>query len=195
MQIGDIVPYETTDSRALFIPGPRRWHALIVPPQRETAAEAWLKRRGVYAFHPVKRRVVTIRGKRIEKHQRYLPGYVFANVPGRMIWHRLFASPLIADAIRLQSGEPGILQPSDLRSIQAMRPRDEAADAAKAARAAAARMFSPGDAVEIKSGLWAGHRSEVVEIGNGRAKVRLTLFGSEREAEMGADMLRKAGEA
>ena len=45
--------------------------------------------------------------------------------------------------------------------------------------------------MEITSGLWAGHRSEVVEIGNGRAKVRLTLFGAEREAEMGVEMLRK----
>lgn len=192
MQIGDRIEADApADARALYIPGPRRWHALIVPPQRETAAEAWLKVRGIYAFHPVKRQVTTIRGKRVERHQRYLPGYVFANVPGRMVWHRVFASPLIADAIRMQSGEPGILRAEDLRMIQAMRPRDEAADAAKAARAAAAKLFAPGDSVEITKGPLAGIRSEVVEIRAGRAILQLTMFGSQREAEVDFHTMRK----
>lgn len=192
MQIGDRIEAETpAEARGLYIPGPRRWHALIVPPQRETAAEAWLKVRGIYAFHPVKRRFTTIRGKRVERHQRYLPGYVFANVPGQMVWYRLFASPLISDAIRMHSGEPGILRADDLRMIQAMRPRDEAADAAKAARAAGAKLFAPGDAVEITKGPLAGTRSEVVEIRAGSAILRLTMFGSEREAEVDFQIMRE----
>lgn len=192
MKIGDKFPLEhTADDRALFIPGEARWHGLIVPPMREEQAEAWLDRMGVYAFHPVKRKVSTIRGKKIVRNTRYLPGYVFARFPGRAIWHRVFASAFVSDAIRLQSGHPGVIRRSDLSGIHAMRSRDEEADAVRANARRQAAMFAPGDRVEITAGPLEGVTTEVVAIKRGKAILRLTMFGSDREAEMELEMLRK----
>lgn len=158
---------------ALSEPGPARWYGLVVPPQREGAAEAWLALRGVYSFHPVKSRTVKIRGKCIRRESRYLPGYVFARFDGSIIWHRVQASPFISDAIRLSSGQPATLNPNDLKGIYAMRHRDEAeADAERQART-----IRPGDRARILSGVFEGNEVEVCEIRSGEAVLRLTMFG------------------
>lgn len=163
--------------------GSPRWYALRVAPQREEQAEAWLGRRGVYAFHPV----LTVRtrrfGKLLEYHRRYLPGYVFARFRGDPIRHRVTASPFILGALARACGEWGILDPSALRQIHAMRPIDAATEAAR--REAKARLRSRlaahvGGAAMFSAGAFAGQRCEVAELlADGGVKVRMALFGSE----------------
>lgn len=127
---GDVLP---PVARAdLVNDGPARWHALRVAPQREDQAEDWLRRRGVYAFHPVLRRVVVRMGRRSEQQRRYLPGYVFARFPGVAVISRVMACPWITGAICLSGGEWGILDPQDLRAVHAMRATDRKARAAEA---------------------------------------------------------------
>jgi transcription antitermination factor NusG len=173
----------------IYTPAPARWHALTVLPQCEGTAEAWLKARGVYSFHPVTRRTVTIRGKRISRVKRLVPGYVFARFPGVMTWHAVRACVHIAGCIRMASGEPGILRPDDLTSLHNMRDRDD--DAREAVRRAA--IIRPGDKVRILSGLWSDEQTEVIAIRNGKVIVRLAMFGAEREVEVEQAAMVKAG--
>jgi transcription antitermination factor NusG len=173
----------------IYTPAPARWHALTVLPQCEGTAEAWLKARGVYSFHPVTRRVVTIRGKKVSRVKRLVPGYVFARFPGVMTWHAVRSCVHIAGCIRMASGEPGILRPDDLTALHAMRDRDD--DVREAQRKAT--MIKPGDKVRILSGLWIDERTEVIAIRNGKVIVRLTMFGAEREVEVEPVQIAKAG--
>jgi transcription antitermination factor NusG len=172
----------------IYTPGPARWYALIVRPQAEGKAEAWLQVQGVHAFHPVTYRTVRVRGKAVTRTSRYLPGYVFARFPGEMIWHRVAANNHVADCIRMASGQPGILRPSDLTALYAMRDRDEEARQ----RERHARAIRPGNTVRILSGIFEGAETEVVEIRAGKAIVRLTLFGTPRDAEVDISQLGKA---
>lgn len=174
---------------SIFTAGAPRWHALMTAPQAEAKAEAWLKARGVYSFHPVTRRVVTIRGKAVSRVSRYLPGYVFARFPGEMVWHRVHACTHVHDCIRMASGQPGILRPDDLTALHAMRDRDD--EAREAQRHAA--MIRRGDKVRVLSGLWSGQQTEVIAIRNGKAIVQLTMFGADREVEVAMAVMVKAG--
>lgn len=173
----------------IYTPAPARWHALTVLPQAEATTEAWLKARGVYSFHPVTRRVVTIRGKKVSRTKRLLPGYVFARFPGIMAWHAVKGCVHIAGCIRMASGEPGILRPDDLTALHAMRDRDD--EAREEQRRAA--IIRPGDKVRILSGLWSDEQTEVIAIRHGKAIVRLTMFGAEREVEVEQAAMVKAG--
>jgi transcription antitermination factor NusG len=168
-------------------PGAPRWYGLIVPPQKEGAAEQWLSLRGVYAFHPVKSHVVAIRGKRIRRESRYLPGYVFARFDGAIIWHRVQASPFISDAIRVSTGQPATLNPDDLKGIYSMRHRDEAE--AEAERQS--RTIRAGDRARILSGVFEGQEVEVCEIRAGGAVLRVQMFGGEVAATIPLASMRK----
>lgn len=155
--------------------GDPRWHALIVVPQKEQAAEAMLARHDVYAFHPVTTRTASVRGKRKRIVSRYLPGYVFARFPGPVIWHKLMASPLISNAVRHSSGWPAVLMPADLERLHAMRAIDEAEEE----RRRQARIIRKGDRVRILSGAFEGEEVEVLSLDNGRVTVRMCILGSE----------------
>jgi transcription antitermination factor NusG len=160
---------------AFHLEGDPRWHALIVIPQKEQATEAMLARHGVYSFHPVTTRTVRIRGKRKTVQSRYLPGYVFARFPGPVLWHKLVASPLVADAVRHSSGWPAALMPGDLERLHAMRAMDEA----EAERQRQAKMIRRGDRVRILSGAFEGEEVEVMSLANGAVHVRMCILGSE----------------
>jgi len=180
-------PDVAISERALFMDGQPRWHGLFVPPQREAKAEAWLERRGVYSFHPVTYRTVKVRGVSKRTESRYLPGYVFARFPGPAIWHRIMASQFIADAIRMSSGHPAILAHDDLANIHAMRSVDQAAEEARKKAATIHR----GDKVRMMSGIFEGSEVEVLSLLGGRVMIRMSLFGSEREAEVAIDTVEK----
>lgn len=194
LSIGDVVGFRA-ERQGLFLPGPARWHALRVRPQREDQAEAWLSLRGVYAFHPVRMRRITRAGRIREYARRYLPGYVFARFPGDAMIHAVMTCPFITGALTRHGGDWGILEPRKLQAIYSMRKLDAQAMAAREAERARRRAraaLRPGDAVMFKGGVFAGFPSEVVELcADGGFRVRFYLFGRETMVEAdGADLVR-----
>jgi transcription antitermination factor NusG len=157
-----------------------QWYALFVLPQRERAGRKWLDDRGVHAFWPVKREVRHIRGARIERESRYIPGYLFARFPGAPIWHRIIGSPFITNAIRRHNGEPGRLNPDSIASLRAMASVDD--EISNQWRIA--RTPRRGDLVRIKAGVFAGHEYEVVEIVSGNVRLKLQLLGRELDVPL-----------
>lgn len=187
LEIGDHAPM--LGDRAIFTAGAPRWYALRVLPQAEDQAEAWLARRGVYAFHPVMERRLVRLGKPRVYHRRYLPGYVFARFSGEPVVHRLAASPFISGAICRADGTWGPLNPSELRALHDMRRVDAASEARRISQAARRQRegaLKVGDRVMFRVGPFAELRAEVISL---RActgtTVRLHLFG--REVDLQAD--------
>lgn len=168
--------------------GPANWYALRVAPQREDQAEAWLRLRGVYGFHPVLQRKVHRFGKVRSYQRRYLPGYVFARFHGVPLVHEVLACPFILGALCHSSGVWGVLERSKLSAIHAMRSVDaQAKDArrADALRRRQAAALRQGDAVIFRDGPFEEVRGEVVALqADGGVTVRLVLFG--REVDVGA---------
>lgn len=192
LRIGDVVGVRA-GARPIYGLGAPGWFALRVASQREDQAEAWLRQRGVYAFHPVLMRRTVIRGQVREYPRRYLPGYVFARFPSAPVVHRVMGCAFIAGALALQSGEWGRIDPADLRSIHAMRRVDEATEAARRALNKQRRQavaLRAGDAALFRCGPLAGMRCEVVTVdGPAGLTVRLSLFGAPRAISADADDL------
>lgn len=199
VRIGDLIGVSQPDS-GIFLPGPSRWYALRVAPQREMHAQIWLKKRGVYSFHPVLRRKAVRFGKAVEYQQRYLPGYVFARFKGDPVVHRVCSSPFILSALTYHGGAWGILNPSDLRGLHIMRQVDapagygggpgsaRIADRVRQRRLCAMRA---GEGALFTGGAFAGQHCEVVELtAEGGAKVRMRLFGGEVLVQARVDDLR-----
>lgn len=184
LSVGDVVGFRT-ERPGIFTPGPARWHALRVRPQREDQAEAWLSLRGVYGFHPVLMRKVTRAGRVREYARRYLPGYVFARFPGEASIHAVMSCPFIMGALTLRGGDGqwGILEPRKMRAIYSMRKLDEQVMAKRDAERARRRAMAAlrlGDSVMFKGGVFSGLPSEVVELcADGDVRLRLNLFGRE----------------
>lgn len=182
LSIGDTVTLGSAKG-AIVTPGPSRWYALRVTPQREDQAEAWLRLRGVYAFHPVLMRRVTRHGKARDYARRYLPGYVFARFRGDPVRHAVLTCPFITGALCRSDGQWGVLEPQKLAAIHAMRKVDAEGEAARFARDAARRaaaMARPGDTALFTGGAFAGAQCEVVDLSaDGGATVRMRLFGGE----------------
>lgn len=190
--VGDHVA-ASAGPESLVAPGRPRWHALRCLPQREDAAEAWLARRGVYAFHPVTRRRTVRYGKPVEIARRYLPGYVFARFPGVALRHRVEECPMLTGAVRLASGEWGCLDPFGLRSIIAMRKVDEAARRADRRRRREARQLRVGDRALMLGGVFGEKLVEIAEIDGGEVRFRVAMFGGVVLASASAGELVKIG--
>ena len=137
----------------------------------------------MFAFHPVTRRKVRVRGVLRQVCSRYLPGYVFARFPGDPLAYRVLGSPFLSDALRRADGQWGVLGVASLRALYGMRRVDEAAETARAkARKAAraARQLRPGGHALFTGGVFAGAPCQVVEVNSVTgAKVRLQLYGRE----------------
>ncbi len=182
IRIGDVVPY-APPQRALYVPGPPdtppRWYALRCAPLREEAAARHLKDRGVPSFFPVKVKVVTIRGRKMERRQMFLPGYLFAAFPGAPLWHRVIdhddPKRLIRGVLCLASGTPGELREDDLADLKALAARDDKAEAEAKARAT----VKVGDLVRLPDLIDPDGAPRVVVglTAKGGVVVRLTLFG------------------
>lgn len=171
---------------ALFAPGPARWFALRVRPQREINAERWLANRGVYAFHPVRGRRVVRRGRVIEASRCYLPGYVFARFPGWPVAHRVTDGPFVTGAVSRADGEWGALDPRDLAAIHRMRAVDDDIEARRALRRMP-RPFLPGQAARLRAGPLSDREAEVVEVPTAtRVVLRLRLFSRAMLVEVDA---------
>ncbi|PTX38709.1 transcription antitermination factor NusG [Gemmobacter caeni] len=198
LRIGDVLP--PRDVAGIVLPGPSRWYALRVAPQREDEVEGWLRKRGVYAFHPVLKRQTRARGVVRTYHRRYLPGYVFARFCGDPVVHMVMSCPWVIGALCRADGHWGVLEPSRLQAIHAMRKRDERIErdlAADQLRRREASRMRAGDHAMFRVGPFAELPCEVVElVADGGVRLRFQLFGREVVVDGVAEdlvPLRKAG--
>ena len=152
------------------------WFVLIVPPQGELAATAWLAREGVTeAWHPTETVYVRHhfhRNKRIPRIKPIATGYLFARMPQRPIWDFLFdqSRGKISDVMRI--GErPVALADADLMQMR------EVPERLRGIREAAqeAAKIRPGDTVTILEGGMAGWQVTVEGVSDGL--VRFTAPG------------------
>jgi transcription antitermination factor NusG len=183
-------PFVRYHTGPIYHPGPLRWYALTVYPQRENAAKLWLDRYSVVSFFPVLEGRKWRRNIMVPWQRRYIPGYVFAQFPGEPIWHVVQASPFIHGVLRRHDGEPGILHPDTLHQLHAMRAMDGELEAKRAAR----RLIRKGDRVRLLDGPFKGSEVEVVEVDTaaGRAKFPIKLLG-QHLAEIGLEKVEKVG--
>lgn len=189
LSVGDAVAW---DDKPLARPGPARWHALIVAPQREKLVVGLLDRSGISAFFPVIERSTRRRGKKVVYEARFLPGYVFARFPGPIVWPAVARIDAVRDMVRVRDGRPAVLRAEDLDALYAMRSRalaeidDERR--AREARRCALRARAGGRA-RIRSGAYAGQVVDVLEVDGARSRIVLPLFGSAVPGEIGTDDL------
>ena len=159
-------------------PWPALWFVLIVPPQGELAATAWLAREGVAeAWGPTE--IVHVRQPRpphkwIPRVKPIATGYLFARLPRRPIWPFLFdqSRGKITDVLRI--GEmPVALADADLLQMrevpERLRHMREAAKEAATVR--------PGDTVTVTAGTLAGWQVTVDSVHGNVARISAPLLG------------------
>jgi hypothetical protein len=146
------------------------WFVLIVPPQGELTATAWLARNGVTeAWHPTEMIYVRNRfkpGKRIPKIKPIATGYLFTRLHRRPVWPWLFEQSRgkITDVMRI--GEcPVALRDDDLMRMEELPERLQAMRQA----AIEAATIRPGDVATITGGLMDGWTITVDAIKGGVA--------------------------
>jgi hypothetical protein len=145
------------------------WFVLIVPPQSELVATAWLARHGVEAWHPRETVYVHARfkpHKLIPKIKPICTGYLFARFTRRPVWDFLFAQShgKIRDVMRI--GErPVAIGEAELMVMQ------EVPERLRALRQAAidAATIRPGDMATITGGHMDGWTIRVDSIKGGMA--------------------------
>ncbi len=160
------------------------WFVLIVPPQSELVATAWLARQGVHeAWHPTEMIYVRNRfkpGKRIPKIKPIVTGLLFACLERRPIWPWLFeqSQGKISDVLRVGES-PVALREADLMAMQQMPER------LRALRQAAidAATIRPGDMATITGGHMDGWTIRVDSIKGGIAFFEAPIGAGRIEVE------------
>jgi hypothetical protein len=146
------------------------WFVMLVPPQGELSATAWLARQGVTeAWHPTEMTYVRSRfkpGKRIPKLKPIATGYLFTRLDRRPIWPWLFEQSRgkVMDVMRIGES-PVALRDSDLMAMQQMPERLQALRQA----AIDAATIRPGDTATICGGNMDGWSITVDSINGGVA--------------------------
>ena len=146
------------------------WFVLIVPPQGELTATAWLARQGIAeAWHPTEMIYVRSRfkpGKRIPKIKPIATGYLFTRLHHRPIWPWLFEQSRgkVTDVMRV--GE----NPVALRDDDLMRMKELPERLAEMRQAAIdAATIRPGDTATITGGHMDGWTITVDSVSGGVA--------------------------
>lgn len=174
--------------------GGARWHALLVYPQRERAAKAWLNRFSIDAFFPVEDAFRWRRNRMVRYERCYLPGYLFAHFPGTPLWHRIIKADdrrLVHDVIRMSDGiTPGVLHPDTLVELEAMRDMAKTIEAKRQAK----RALRPGDRAKFNSGPFAGYEVEIVKVNTASGKARFLQMVGAIHGEASIDALDKIEE-
>jgi hypothetical protein len=144
---------------------PALWFVLIVPPQGERRAIAWLADQGVTeAWYPTETVYVHARVppyKRVPRIKPIATGYLFAKLDRRPIWDFLFSQSRgkISDVMRI--GErPVALADSDLMQMR------EVPERLQSMREAIedAKRVKPGDTVTIMAGGFTGWQVKVDDV-------------------------------
>ncbi|MBU3262076.1 hypothetical protein KPG71_18805 [Roseovarius sp. PS-C2] len=192
LRIGDVVQ---GSKRAMFAEPLDRpvWNILRCAPQKELAAIAWLRVKGVEgAFCPTEecwRRLPSGPRRKVKYDRPVAPGYVFALFERRPVWHHLFeASRGKLTKVITLGGEPLDVPESKIMDMKRVPGRIEALRRKAKERA----IIRKGDRVEVTDGPLAGWSVDVSRIDAGLAWFVVPLLG-EREVSVPVDRVRKLG--
>lgn len=167
------------------------WYALLVPPQKEFAAQEVLRRFGVASFCPFesawRQRSRYTREKEL-RHYPIMPRYVFAGFSSRPDWYLLFTLPIISSVVGIH-GQPARVSglPDLIRRFRngLRRPEHER-------HMRTHREYAAGDMAVIVDSAMAGRVVHVTSIENGHAFFTMEMFGAEMRLSLPADKLEAA---
>lgn len=186
--IGQTHPIEATPLWAE--PCPPAWYIFTLPPRGETPAAAWLARNGCddtwYPSETAYRRQRFKPNARVPYERPVAPGYLFANVTRRPLWHVLFDRSR-GKLLRVVSerGQPFAIPEAALARMAQMPARlAEIQD-----RQRRAMTLHKGDRAEVTIG-GVDWQVDISRIHAGIAAFVVPLLGG-REVEMPVDQVRK----
>lgn len=167
------------------------WYALLVPPQKEFAAQDILARRGIATFCPFeslwRRRSRYTKEKELRNFP-IMPRYVFAGFDAPPDWYNLFQLPVIASVVGLHGRPARIAGVPDL--IRRFRNGLRRPDHERHMRTH--REYAAGDIAVIVDSAMAGRVVHVTGIENGHAFFTVEMFGGEMTLSLPADKLEAA---
>ena len=167
------------------------WYALLVPPQKEFAAQDVLARIGIASFCPFEsfwRRKNRYTKDKELRHFPIMPRYVFAGFDGAADWYGLFQLPIIASVVGLHGRPMRVADMPDL--IRRFRNGLRRPDHEKHMRTH--REYAAGDLAVIVESAMAGRVVHVTSIENGHAFFTLDMFGGAMTLSLPADKLEAA---
>ena len=152
--------------------GPPTWHCVLVPPQGEAKARAYLMAKGLYAFFPSELKSRHRHGKKVEIERPYIPGHLYVQFRKRPQWHVLKARRLIS-GIFCTGNVPIVIHPDVIRHLQGL-----TVEAQRLAEARAEMLrVREGDTATIISGALAGLVVDVGPITGDEAWLNLQFGG------------------
>lgn len=161
-----------------------RWHAMIVPPQKEVLIEKIMDRLGFDVFVPVEFRYRRVNSR--QKVKKYVPyvmasRYVFAGFgPESTPWYNLLRMQLFSGVVSFD-GAPVTISPFEMRRLFVKSGEMEA-------RASAVRLnrsIVTGDRVVVTEGALCGQQFTIDEIVKGlTAKGQIRMFGRDMPVEV-----------
>jgi transcription antitermination factor NusG len=172
-EIGQIVP--ATEPPRDIIHGSEIapvWHCVITGPQKESAARAYFRARGIYAFYPSQNLARTIRGKRYETERPIISGMVYVQFRHAAQWDVLKARRIIR-GIYCRGTSPVAIPNDVIRHLQGL-----TVEAERLAQARAEMLrVREGDKARIISGALAGLCVDVGKITGREVWLNLPIGG------------------
>lgn len=167
------------------------WYALLVPPQKEFAAQDVLKRLGIVSFCPFEslwRHKNKYSKEKELRHFPIMPRYVFAGFSDAPPWYSLFQLPIIASVVGLSGNPATIHGMPDL--IRRFRNGLKRPDHEKHMRTH--REYAAGDLAVIVDSAMSGRVVHVTSIENGHAFFTLEMFGAQMTLSLPTEKLEAA---
>ncbi|MFA9231848.1 MAG: transcription termination/antitermination protein NusG [Microgenomates group bacterium] len=151
---------------------PPTWFCLIVPAQKESAARAYFKAKGIYAFYPSRLHARTVRGKRTEIERPIISGHLYAQFRQAAQWDVLKARRIIR-GIYCRGVTPVAIPPEVIKHLQGLTVEAERLEAERAEM----MRVREGDRAVIVTGALAGLCVDVGQIRGDEAWLRLPIGG------------------
>ena len=170
------------------------WYALRVMARREFEAADSLARRKFSAYVPMKRNF--IRANRYVRRQTLrayalMPGYVFLASPTAPEWHRVLKARYVRGVISVDS-VPLLIPIGQMDGLVEREKSGEFTAWSAERWMPRGHEYAVGSSVNIVTGPLAGHGAMVIEIGEGEAKLLMTMFGAEQFVSIGLEALEAA---
>lgn len=188
-RIGQVLPLEVGRGILGAAMDPK-WFAFVTKPQKESAAKAWLEKRGPEVWYPTEtrwRKIPRGRVKRVAYEASVVPRYIFARFDHQPRWDVLNTCRYISGVVGVD-GRPIAITDETLAEMAKV-PLQLAAIRERKLKE---RTLAPGDRARIASGPLEGWVVEVHSISNGIAKFLLPIAG-EADASTPVGRLEKLG--